>query len=222
MAENSDPLRPASLTLMGSPIDARLAPTVTNKLAEERPFTWFKSHMIYTVPPPYGGALRRVYPGFVQLYSFMSMNAEAHQNAHWRYFADLVKGDGDSADKHREFYDEYLSVLDLSEEFYLQTVDEVFQRHLLPKGEMVHRGRRIDPAAMTDIGLMTVEGERDDISGVGQTQAAHALCVNTPDAWRELYVQPEVGHYGVFNGRRFVDEIYPRVRRFIARRDAAL
>jgi poly(3-hydroxybutyrate) depolymerase len=222
MAENGDPLRPASLTLMGSPIDARLAPTVTNKLAEERPFTWFKSHMIYTVPPPYGGALRRVYPGFVQLYSFMSMNAEAHQNAHWRYFADLVKGDGDSADKHREFYDEYLSVLDLSEEFYLQTVDEVFQRHLLPKGEMVHRGRRIDPAAMTDIGLMTVEGERDDISGVGQTQAAHGLCVNTPDAWRELYVQPEVGHYGVFNGRRFVDEIYPRVRNFIARRDAAL
>ena len=222
MAENGDPLRPASLTLMGSPIDARLAPTVTNKLAEERPFTWFKSHMIYTVPPPYGGGLRRVYPGFVQLYSFMSMNAEAHQNAHWRYFADLVKGDGDSADKHREFYDEYLSVLDLSEEFYLQTVDEVFQRHLLPKGEMVHRGRLIDPAAMTDIGLMTVEGERDDISGVGQTQAAHGLCVNTPDAWRELYVQPEVGHYGVFNGRRFVDEIYPRVRRFIARRDAAL
>jgi len=222
MAENGDPLRPASLTLMGSPIDARLAPTVTNKLAEERPFTWFKSHMIYTVPPPYGGGLRRVYPGFVQLYSFMSMNAEAHQNAHWRYFADLVKGDGDSADKHREFYDEYLSVLDLSEEFYLQTVDEVFQRHLLPKGEMVHRGRLIDPAAMTDIGLMTVEGERDDISGVGQTQAAHGLCVNTPDAWRELYVQPEVGHYGVFNGRRFVDEIYPRVQKFIARRDAAL
>jgi poly(3-hydroxybutyrate) depolymerase len=222
MAENDDPLRPASLTLMGSPIDARLSPTVTNKLAEERPFTWFQSHMIYTVPPPYAGALRRVYPGFVQLYSFMSMNAEAHQSAHWRYFADLVKGDGDSADKHREFYDEYLSALDLSEEFYLQTVDEVFQRHLLPKGEMVHRGRRVNPAAMTDIALMTVEGERDDISGVGQTQAAHALCVNTPDAWRELYVQPGVGHYGVFNGRRFVEEIYPRARRFIAAREAAL
>ena len=222
MAEDADPLRPASLTLMGSPIDARLSPTVTNRLAEERPFTWFQSQMIYTVPPPYAGALRRVYPGFVQLYSFISMNAEAHQSAHWRYFADLVKGDGDSAEKHREFYDEYLSVLDLSEEFYLQTVDVVFQRHLLPKGEMVHRGRRVDPAAMRDIGLMTVEGERDDISGVGQTQAAHGLCPNIPDSARELYVQPGVGHYGVFNGRRFIEEIYPRVSRFIAGREAEL
>jgi poly(3-hydroxybutyrate) depolymerase len=222
MAETADPLRPASITLMGSPIDARLSPTAANLLAEGRPFTWFQSRMIYTVPPPYAGAMRRVYPGFVQLYSFMSMNAEAHQSAHWRYFADLVKGDGDSAEKHREFYDEFLSVLDLSEEFYLQTVDEVFQRHLLPKGEMVHRGRPVAPAAMTDIGVMTVEGERDDISGVGQTQAAHALCVNVPTSMRELYVQPGVGHYGVFNGRRFVEEIYPRIRRFISQREARL
>ncbi|HEY1879830.1 MAG TPA: polyhydroxyalkanoate depolymerase [Caulobacteraceae bacterium] len=222
MSETDDPLRPASLTLMGSPIDARLSPTAPNKLAEERPFTWFQSRMIYTVPPPYAGALRRVYPGFVQLYSFISMNAEAHQSAHWRYFDNLVKGDGDSAEKHREFYDEYLSVLDLSEEFYLQTIDEVFQRYLLPKGEMTHRGRKVDPRALTDIGLMTVEGERDDISGVGQTQAAHDLCVNVPDKWRELYVQPGVGHYGVFNGRRFDQEIYPRVRDFIAVREAAL
>ena len=222
MAETDDPLRPASLTLMGSPIDARLSPTVTNQLAEKRPFTWFQSNMIHTVPPPYTGTLRRVYPGFVQLYSFMSMNAEAHQSAHWRYFADLVKGDGDSAEKHREFYDEYLSVLDLSEEFYLQTVDEVFQRYLLPRGEMVHRGRRVDPAALTDVALMTVEGEKDDISGVGQTQAAHALCANLADDWRELYVQPGVGHYGVFNGRRFNEEIYPRIRDFIGRREARL
>ncbi|HEY2481383.1 MAG TPA: polyhydroxyalkanoate depolymerase [Caulobacteraceae bacterium] len=222
MAESGDPLRPASLTLMGSPIDARLSPTATNQLAESRPFTWFQSRMIYTVPPPYAGALRRVYPGFVQLYSFLSMNVEAHQSAHWRYFGHLVRGDGDSAEKHREFYDEYLSVLDLSEEFYLQTVDEVFQRHLLPKGEMVHRGRRVAPKAMTDIGLMTVEGERDDISGVGQTQAAHGLCANIPGAMHELHVQPGVGHYGVFNGRRFVEEIYPRVRQFIAKREAAL
>jgi poly(3-hydroxybutyrate) depolymerase len=222
MAESDDPLRPASITMMGSPIDARFSPTATNKLAESRPFTWFQSRMIYTVPPPYAGALRRVYPGFVQLYSFMSMNVEAHQSAHWRYFADLVKGDGDSAEKHREFYDEYLSVLDLSEEFYLQTVDEVFQRHLLPKGEMLHRGRRVAPEAMSDIGVMTVEGERDDISGVGQTQAAHGLCLNVPTSMHELYVQPGVGHYGVFNGRRFVDEIYPRVRQFIAAREAQL
>src|SRR5579859_2115283 len=222
MSESDDPLRPASLTLMGSPIDARLAPTVTNKLAEDRPFAWFKSNMIYTVPWPYAGALRRVYPGFVQLYSFISMNAEAHQRAHHRYFDDLVKGDGDSAEKHREFYDEYLSVLDLTEEFYLETIDAVFQRYLLPKGELVHDGHKVDLGALTDVGLMTVEGERDDISGVGQTQAAHELCVNIPEAMRELYVQPGVGHYGVFNGRRFVQEIYPRVRAFIARREARL
>jgi poly(3-hydroxybutyrate) depolymerase len=222
MAEDGDPHRPASLTLMGSPIDARLAPTVTNKLAEERPFTWFQSNMIYTVPLPYAGVMRRVYPGFVQLYSFMSMNADKHQEAHHRYFDHLVRGDGDSADKHREFYDEYLSVLDLTEEFYLQTIDEVFQRCLLPKGELMHRGRLVRPEAMSDIGVMTVEGERDDISGVGQTQAAHALIPNIPDARKQLYVQPGVGHYGVFNGRRFAEEIYPRVRDFIAANEAAL
>jgi len=219
MAEGDDPLRPASMTFMGSPIDARLSPTVTNKLAEERPFSWFKSNMIYTTPWPYPGVWRRVYPGFVQLYSFMSMNASLHQEAHWRYFDHLVKGDGDSAEKHREFYDEYLSVLDLSEEFYLETVDIVFQRHLLPKGELVHRGRKVDPATISDIGLMTVEGERDDISGVGQTQAAHGLCSGLADDRRELLVQAGVGHYGVFNGKRFIEEIYPRVRDFIARQD---
>jgi poly(3-hydroxybutyrate) depolymerase len=222
MSEGDDPLRPASVTLMGSPIDARLAPTVTNKLAEERPFAWFRSNMIYTVPWPYQGLFRRVYPGFVQLYSFLSMNAEAHQRAHHRYFDNMVKGDGDSAEKHREFYDEYLSVLDLTEEFYLETIDVVFQRYLLPKGELFHAGRKVDLTALRDVALMTVEGERDDISGVGQTQAAHALCPNVPEGMRELYVQPGVGHYGVFNGRRFVREIYPRIRAFISRREARL
>jgi poly(3-hydroxybutyrate) depolymerase len=222
MAQDEDPLRPASLTLMGSPIDARHSPTVTNRLAEERPFAWFESNMIYTVPPPYMGTFRRVYPGFVQLFSFMSMNAEAHQQAHRRYFGNLVRGDGDSAERHREFYDEYLSVLDLSEEFYLQTIDVVFQRHLLPKGELFHRDRKVDLGALRDIALMTVEGEKDDISGVGQTQAAHALCLNIPESLRELHVQPGVGHYGVFNGRVFRDEIYPRVRDFVARSEQAL
>lgn len=216
MAMDNDPNRPASMTFMGSPIDARLSPTVTNQLAEEKPFAWFKSNMIHTVPWPYPGVGRRVYPGFVQLYSFMSMNEDRHIDAHREYFDHLVAGDGDEAAKHKEFYDEYLSVLDLTEEFYLQTIDIVFQQHLLPRGLLEHRGRRVDLTAITDIGLMTVEGENDDISGVGQTQAAHGLCSSIPDDRRVLYVQPKVGHYGVFNGRRFRDEIYPRVRQFVS------
>lgn len=219
MAEDDDPSRPASITIMGSPIDARLSPTLANKLAEERPFTWFQKEMIYTVPPPYVGAGRRVYPGFVQLYSFMSMNAEKHQEAHRKYFDDLVKGDGDHAEKHREFYDEYLSVLDLTEEFYLQTIDIVFQKFLLPKGELMHRGRLVRPDKITDIAIMTVEGEFDDISGIGQTQAAHGLCSNVPEEMKVDYIQPGVGHYGVFNGRRFSSEIYPRVKDFTYRWD---
>jgi len=196
MAEDQEESRPASMTFMGSPIDARLSPTVTNRLAEDRPFAWFESNMIYNVPLPYVGTGRRVYPGFVQLASFMSMNIEKHKEAHQNYLKQLMAGDGDSADKHLEFYDEYLSVLDLTEEFYLQTVDVVFQR-------------------ITDIGLMTVEGENDDISGIGQTQAAHYLCLSLPPELKEDYVQPHVGHYGVFNGKRFREEIYPRVRDFV-------
>ncbi len=215
MAEANDPGRPRSMTFMGSPIDARLSPTVTNKLAEERPFTWFESNMVYTVPAPYPGALRRVYPGFVQLASFMSMNLERHQNAHQQFFQHLVTGDGDEADKHRAFYDEYLSVMDLTEEFYLQTIDLVFQSYALPKGELFHRGNLVKPAAITDIGLMTVEGELDDISGIGQTQAAHDLCSSIPAELKLDYVQKGVGHYGVFNGRRFREEIFPKVYDFI-------
>jgi poly(3-hydroxybutyrate) depolymerase len=171
--------------------------------------------MIHTVPAPYLGIMRRVYPGFVQLYSFMSMNEKMHMDAHWRYFEDLVKDDGDGAAKHREFYDEYLSVLDITEEFYLQTIDIVFQKYLLPKGELVHHGRRVDTKAIGDIALMTVEGAHDDISGVGQTQAAHALCPNIPEEMKELYVHPDVGHYGVFNGSKFRRDIYPRIRDFV-------
>lgn len=222
MAEADDPLRPASLTLMGSPIDARLSPTKVNDLAAAKPFAWFASTMIETVPWPWLGAMRRVYPGFVQLYSFLAMNADRHQEAHRRYFAHLVRGDGDSAERHREFYDEYLSVVDLTQEFYLETIDQVFQRHLLPRGQFEHHGRKVDLAALRDVALMTVEGAHDDISGVGQTQAAHHLCPNLPDALRELYVHPEVGHYGVFNGRRFAQEIHPRIAAFIARAEKAL
>ena len=178
--------------------------------------------MIHTVPLPYPAVGRRVYPGFVQLYSFMSMNEDKHVDAHRRYFGHLVDGDGDNTQKHAEFYDEYLSVLDLTEEFYLQTIDIVFQQHLLPQGLLKHRGRTVDLTRIADIGLMTVEGEMDDISGVGQTQAAHGLCTNIPDDRRVLYVQPGVGHYGVFNGRRFRDEIYPRVCDFIALNEEAV
>jgi poly(3-hydroxybutyrate) depolymerase len=220
MAEDGDPSRPGSMTFMGSPIDARLSPTPTNTLAEDKPFTWFESNMIDTVPAPYPGMGRRVYPGFVQLAAFMSQNLESHQEAHRRYLHQLMDGDGDGAEKHLEFYDEYLSVLDLTEEFYLQTVDVVFQRHLLPKGELYHRGRRVAPEKITDIGLLTVEGENDDISGIGQTQAAHTLCSGLPEGMAEDYVQPHVGHYGVFNGRRFREEIYPKVRGMIRKMEA--
>jgi poly(3-hydroxybutyrate) depolymerase len=217
MAEDGDDHRPASMTFMGSPIDARLSPTVTNRLAEEKPFAWFESNVIYSVPPPYAGIGRRVYPGFVQLAAFMSMNLERHQEAHRQYLLDLMRGDGDEVEQHLAFYDEYLSVLDLTEEFYLQTIDIVFQRYLLPKGELEHRGRLVRPELIKDIGLLTVEGENDDISGIGQTQAAHALCSGLPEALKEDYVQPYVGHYGVFNGKRFREEIYPRARAFIGR-----
>lgn len=215
MAEDKDPCRPASVTLMGSPIDTRRSPTVPNQLSQERPLHWFEQNMIYTVPAPYAGAMRRVYPGFVQLYSFLSMNSDRHVNAHYDYFQHLVEGDGDSAEKHRNFYDEYLSVLDMTEEFYIQTIREVFQEHSLPEGKFMHRGRRVKPEAITDIALMTVEGENDDISGVGQTKAAHKLCVNIPDDMRKHLLQKSVGHYGIFNGRRWREEIYPQVRDFI-------
>lgn len=219
MAEDADPCRPATITIMGSPIDARRSPTVPNLLAQERPFHWFENNMIYTTPAPYAGVMRRVYPGFVQLYSFLSMNHDRHLNAHYDYFTHLVAGDGDSADKHRKFYDEYLSVLDLTEEFYLQTIRDVFQEFSLPEGKFMHRGRRVKPEAIHDIALMTVEGENDDISGIGQTQAAHDLCVNIPESMKLDYIQPGVGHYGVFNGSRWRTEIQPRLAKFIRKHD---
>ncbi|AXE65778.1 polyhydroxyalkanoate depolymerase [Hyphomonas polymorpha PS728] len=218
MAEDEDPALPATMTFMGSPIDARRSPTVPNKLAEERPFEWFEQNMIYTVPAPYPGVLRRVYPGFVQLASFMNMNWDRHVDAHWKFFNHLVGGDGDNAAKHREFYDEYLSVLDLTEEFYLQTIQRVFQEHHLPRGIYKYRGERlVKPEAVRTVALMTVEGEKDDISGIGQTQAAHDICTNIPEDMRTDYIQPGVGHYGVFNGSRFETEIAPRVTQFTRR-----
>lgn len=215
MSAEDDPCTPATMTLMGSPIDARKSPTAPNKLAEKRDIDWFKKNMIHTVPALYPGVFRRVYPGFLQLASFMGMNLARHVDAHNEYFQNLVKGDGDSADKHREFYDEYLAVMDLTEEFYIQTLEEVFQRYSFAKNAFVHRGARVDAGAITRTALLTVEGENDDISGIGQTQAAHELCVNIPEAIQRDYIQPGVGHYGVFSGRRFRTEIYPRMRDFM-------
>ena len=220
-AENS-PHVPASMTLKGGPIDTRRSPTAVNRLAEKRGSNWFRRNCIHVAPFPYPGVGRKVYPGFLQLSGFMAMNFDRHVNAHLEMFNHLVEGDGDSAEKHRDFYDEYLAVMDLTAEFYLQTIDTVFVYHLLPKGEMKHRGDLVDLTAIRRVGLMTVEGEKDDISGVGQTEAAQDLCVNIPADLRLHYVQKDVGHYGVFNGSRFRKEIAPRVCAFHARVEASL
>jgi poly(3-hydroxybutyrate) depolymerase len=206
---------------MGGPIDTRENPTEVNKLAEARGIDWFRSNVITKVPFPNPGFMRDVYPGFLQLHGFVSMNLDRHIEAHRKLFQHLVKSDGDSAQKHREFYDEYLAVMDLAAEYYLQTVDTVFVRHALPKGEMMHRGVRIDPAKIRRVALMTVEGENDDISGVGQTQAAHKLCVNIPPERKAHWLQPAVGHYGVFNGSRFRSEIVPRISDFVLSNNSA-
>ena len=215
MEAGADPYVPNSMVLMGGPIDTRINPTAVNKLAEERGIDWFRRNVITKVPFPHPGMLRDVYPGFLQLHGFMSMNLDRHIEAHRNLFMHLVRGDGDSAQKHREFYDEYLAVMDLAAEFYLQTVDTVFVRHALPKGQMTHRGRPVDPAAVRRVAMLTVEGEHDDISGVGQTEAAHRLCVNIPAERRAHWLQPSVGHYGVFNGSRFRAEIAPRISDFM-------
>jgi poly(3-hydroxybutyrate) depolymerase len=220
MAEDNDPARPLTMTFMGSPIDTRLSPTVPNKLSEEKPFEWFADNLIHTVTMPNAGVMRRVYPGFLQLAGFINMNLDRHVDAHKDYFANMVKGDGDEAERHRTFYDEYLAVMDLSEEFYLQTIADVFQQHKLAVGTQKVNGRLVVPDRITDIGLLTVEGENDDISGIGQTQAAHTLCSKLPEALHEDWVQPDVGHYGVFNGRRFREQIAPMMKRFMTEKGA--
>lgn len=215
MASRNDPMLPASVTLMGGPIDTRRNETAVNKLAKTRPIEWFENNVINTVPFPNPGFMRKVYPGFIQLTGFMQMNLERHMTAHKDLFSNLVKGDCDSVESHQTFYEEYLAVLDLPAKFYLQTVKVVFQDHDLPDGRMTHRGEKVDCAAIKRTALMTVEGERDDICGLGQTEAAHDLCVNIPMDEKYHYVQSGVGHYGVFNGTRWRTEIQPRIREFI-------
>ncbi|MDP7461307.1 MAG: polyhydroxyalkanoate depolymerase [Alphaproteobacteria bacterium] len=212
-----DALTPRTMTLMGGPIDTRINPTTPNELAQNHSLEWFEQTVIQRVPASNAGFMRPVYPGFVQLTGFMTMNLDRHVGAHMRLYHNLLRGDGDSADQHRAFYDEYCAVMDLTAEYYLQTIEKVFQEHQLAVGTFRHRGKLVDPGAITNCALMTVEGSKDDISGVGQTRAAQDLCHALPDDMREHWEQPDVGHYGVFNGHRWRQEIAPRIKAFITR-----
>jgi poly(3-hydroxybutyrate) depolymerase len=211
-----DSFAPSSMILMGGPIDTRRNPTAVNKLAKEKGVDWFRKNVIMNVPFPHAGFMRDVYPGFLQLTGFMTMNLDRHMHAHRQLFWHLVEGDEESADRRTEFYDEYMSVMDLTAEFYLQTVDRVFVNHDLPCGSYLHRGVLVEPARITKTALMTIEGERDDISGVGQTEAAHDICSGLPAEKKEHYLQLGVGHYGVFSGSRFRNEIVPRIVDFVS------
>lgn len=219
MSAQKHPCRPKTLTMMGGPVDTREAPTAVNTLATERPHAWFEQNVIATVPMTYPGAGRKVYPGFLQLTGFMTMNLGNHMMSHWEMFKHLVAGDGESADATKEFYDEYRSVCDMTAEYYLQTIDVVFQSHALPRGLMTHRGVTIDPAAITDVAILAVEGERDDISGLGQTKAALTMARALPEAKKKYYLAEGVGHYGIFNGSKWRDRIAPVVEQWIAAHD---
>ena len=215
MAQDKDPCQPRTMTLMGGPVDTRVAPTVVNKLARGKSFKWFQDNMIKTVPQPWDGHGRRVYPGFIQLTAFMGMNMGRHLEQFRKLYQTLADGETGEADKIREFYEEYFAVLDLTEEFYLETIDKIFQRALLATGELEHRGRRVDCGAIHRTALLTVEGERDDICAVGQTAAAHMLCTNLRPHLKRHHLQPGVGHYGVFSGSRWERQIYPQVRNLV-------
>lgn len=210
---------PKTLTMMGGPIDTRNAPTAVNTLATQRPHSWFQNNVIATVPYSYPGAGRKVYPGFLQLAGFMSMNLGNHMTSHWEMFKHLVQGDDDSADATKDFYEEYRSVCDMTAEFYLQTIDVVFQRHALPKGEMMHRGTLVDPKAIRNVALLAIEGERDDISGLGQTKAALDIATALEPAMKRYYMAEGTGHYGIFNGSKWREKIAPVVEEWIASHD---
>ena len=216
MNADKNPARPATLTMMGGPIDTRKAPTAVNTVATQRPLAWFEQNVIATVPFFYPGSGRKVYPGFLQLAGFMAMNLGNHLMSHYRMFQHLVDGDGESAESTKAFYEEYRSVCDMTEEFYIQTIEDVFQKHKLPKGQLTHRGRKVDPGAITDTALLAIEGERDDISGIGQTKAALTIAKNLPETEKRYLMAEKVGHYGIFNGRRWREEIAPVLEEWIA------
>jgi poly(3-hydroxybutyrate) depolymerase len=214
MNARDDALKPLSMILMGGPVDTRFNPTAVNKLAQEKGIDWFRANTISPVPAPHKGMGRKVYPGFLQLAGFMSMNANRHVTAHRDLYWHLVEGDVRSADKLRDFYDEYLSVMDLSAEFYLQTVQRVFIDQGLARGTYHYRGELVTPSSITSTALLTIEGERDDITGPGQTQAAHKLCSSLPEAMKADHVQKGVGHYGVFSGRHYLRDVVPVINSF--------
>jgi polyhydroxyalkanoate depolymerase len=215
MSEDDHPARPASLTLMAGPIDTRIQPTKVNEFAKSKPIKWFEDNLINYVPIQCRGAFRKVYPGFVQLTAFVSMNLERHIKQHMDLANHLAKGEKDKANVIKTFYDEYFAVMDLPAEFYIETVRDVFQEHLLPQGKLMHRGRPVNPAAIRRMGLMTVEGERDDICSIGQTLAAQDLCTGVRGYRKVHHMQAGVGHYGVFSGKRWNNEIYPLLRDFV-------
>ncbi len=215
MGAEKDPCRPATLTMMGGPVDTRASPTTVNDVAMERPLSWFRNNVIATVPFNYPGGGRSVYPGFLQLAGFISMNIESHMMSHYEMFKHLTMGDAEGAAATKRFYDEYLSVCDMTAEFYLQTIEHVFQLHSLPRGQFVHRGKLIDPDAIRDTALLAIEGERDDISGLGQTKAALDLAAHLPAKRKKYYLAPEVGHYGIFNGSKWRSKTAPVVEDWI-------
>jgi poly(3-hydroxybutyrate) depolymerase len=215
MASENDPMLPRSMTMMGGPIDPRRSPTQVNDLATEKPFSWFEHNVIYSVPPTYPAFGRKVYPGFLQHAGFVAMNPQRHAQSHWDFYMQLRTGDNESAEEHRKFYDEYNAVLDMPAEYYLETIKTVFQEHSLPRGIWEVEGKLVRPQDIRSVALFTIEGELDDISGSGQTEAAHDLCSNIPKARKQHYVAPKCGHYGIFAGRRWREMIAPKIAGFI-------
>lgn len=216
MAQNEADFQPKSMSLLGGPIDTRVSPTEVNDYAISKELEWFEKNVICTVPNKYAGAGQKVYPGFIQLTGFLSMNLDTHINKHFTFFGDLVKGDGDSAENHRKFYNEYLAVMDMPAQFYLDTIRHVFIEHQLPKGEFLYKGMPVNTKLVKEVALLTIEGENDDITGAGQTEAAHNILSGIPKNMKQHHTQAEVGHYGVFNGRRFREEIGPKIKSFIS------
>ncbi len=215
MASDKEPVMPKTMTMMGGPIDPSKSPTAVNDLATNKPFTWFENNVIYNVPPNYPGYGRRVYPGFLQHAGFVAMNPRRHAQSHWEFYLHLREGDNESAEEHRKFYDEYNAVLDMPAEYYLETIKTVFQDHALPLGTWDVEGKRVRPQDISNVALLTIEGELDDISGSGQTEAAHSLCSGLPKTMKEHYTAPKCGHYGIFSGRRWREMIAPRIGEFI-------